>query len=84
MPNRGTPQDQQQTGRRNPIQTTPDDDEELEAGDPALMEEAGNLRPRNTQQAAVVGETDIEDEEAEGDEDEDETEGDEEPVGGRV
>ena len=86
MPNRGTNQDQQQTGRRNPIQTTPDDDE-LEAGDVTQMEEAGNkLRPRTSQEAAATGETDIEDEEAEGDEDE---EGDDEaeddaPIGGRV
>jgi hypothetical protein len=85
MPNRGTNQDQQQTGRRNPTQTTPDDDEE-EVGDPTQMEEAGNLRPRDGLSAAPVGEAEVEDEETEGDEDEeaDETEDDESPLGGRV
>ena len=86
MPNRGMNQDQQQTGRRNPIQTTPDDDEEI--GDATQMEEAGNVRRGDTQSAATVGETDIEDEEAEVEEDEDEAEDeakdDESPLGGRV
>ena len=87
MPNRGTNQDQQQTGRRKPIQTTSDDDE-VETGDVTQMEEAGNeLRPRKSQKAASAGETDIEDEEAEGDEDEEDGEdeaGDDSPIGGRV
>lgn len=88
MPNRGMNQDQQQTGRRNPLQTTPDDDE-IETGDATQMEEAGNSLPsRNTQQAATVDDdSGLEDEEVEGDEDEDGDEAeaqDDEPIGNRV
>lgn len=82
MPTRGMNQDQQRN-RRNPTQTTPDDEEAQEA-DITGAETGGSPRRRGTQVAAESEDTDIEDEDSELDEDEADDEDGEEPIGGRV
>ena len=89
MPNREPRQDQQQKGRRNPMQTSPDDDE-AQVGDQSTLgapDEAGQDQPqqgrrRRGQDQAQDQErvTQVEDEEAEDDGDEDEEDG----SGGRI
>ncbi len=79
MPNREPRQHQQQKGRRNPMQTSPDDDE-AQVGDQSTLgapDETGQNQPQqgrrrrgqdpNQDQERV---TQVEDEEAEDDEDE--------------
>lgn len=79
MPTRGTNQDQQPK-RRDPAQTTPDDDEAQEA-DVTGAETADSPRRRGTQVAAQSEDADFDDENAATDEND---EDDEEPIGGRV
>ena len=80
MPNREPRQDQQQKGRRNPMQTSPDDDE-AQAGDPTTLEAPDDLGQNQPQQGRrrrgqdqnqdqdQERVTQVEDEEAEDDED---------------
>lgn len=86
MPNREPRQDQQQKGRRNPMQTSPDDDE-AQVGDQSTLggqEEAGQDQPQPGRRRRGQGQgqeqnqeqvTQVEDEEAEDDEDDDEEDG---------
>jgi hypothetical protein len=86
MPNRGMNQEQQRK-RRNPTQTTPDDDEAQEA-DVTGAVTAESSRQRGSQRAADTEDTDIEGEDSAMEEDDlddaDDADDDEEPMGGRV
>jgi hypothetical protein len=75
-------QDQQQK-RRNPTQTTPDDDEAQEA-DVTGAETADSPPRQRTQVAAESEDSDIEDEDSDIDEDDADDDEDEAPIGGRV
>jgi hypothetical protein len=73
----------QQRKRRNPTQTTPDDDEAQEA-DVTGAEAGDSPRRQGTQVAAESEDADFDDENAATDEDDADDEDDEEPIGGRV
>lgn len=79
MPNREPRQDQQQNGRRNPMQTSPDDDEAQVADQSPLGAQEGTAQNQPQQGRRRRGQdqgedqervTQVEDEEGEDDEDE--------------
>jgi hypothetical protein len=88
MPNRNQTQDQQQRGKRNPMQTTPDDDEAQVEDQTTLGAEQEGVPGEGTQNQPQQGRrrrnaqadqdqdqervTQVEDEEAEDDEDDEE------------
>ena len=88
MPTRGMNQDQQRN-RRNPTNTTPDDDEAQEA-DVTRADSGKSPLRMGDQIAAESSDTDIEDADSVMDEDDvddvddEDDEDDEEPIGGRV
>jgi hypothetical protein len=78
---------EQQRNRRNPVNTTPDDDEAQEA-DVTGADSGKSSRQRGSQVAADADDTDIEGEDSGIDENDvdnaDDADEDEEPIGGRV
>jgi len=84
MPNRQQPQDQQQKGRRNPMQTSPDDDEaqvedqtQLQNDDEADRDEGTDGLPTNSKRRALQPSQEREEERmAQGEEDDESTDDD--------